>query len=247
MKVQSTTHKVFGQSVFTSSTTGKQYHSVDPAPNTTLDWNMCTECSRKFSTIQALRAHEKTHVVEVEEKAPDGKIVEEGEWRSDGHKNNGGKRNRVRYSLERKRELLDHIENVRSLGGRKKRISLNRAAIFVSESEYVPVSTLSKWARDEDFIRDGAASKATKQLKQVYYRSWWESQNNLEDELARRVRSRRKKGLKARRRWVMATSRQLRKIDSIVATGASEAHHARANVVLSWFCQAPWFLIAQRK
>src|SRR5690349_11536003 len=79
----------------------------------------------------------------------------------------------------------------------------------------IPKANLVKWHRNRDTIITMANNKQSQSLKSAYNRTFLGALRNLEEMLAQRIRARRRKGLKAKRLWIMATARQLLKMPVI--------------------------------
>ena len=91
-----------------------------------------------------------------------------------------------------------------------RKISRSKSILHVSRKSGIPVATIVKWFKNEGTIRELAANPKTKNKTSVFNRSWVEFRNNLEEILAREIRQRRKRALKAKRRWICARAKQIR-------------------------------------
>jgi len=146
-------------------------------------------------------------------------------------------RKRRRFPFKRKLEIIDDVlRRQTSVHLKGKKITRNTAIRLVSEDTGIALLTISKWIKDQNNIRECAASKDKGSRKARYNRSWLRDLRHLEEVLAREVRKRRKLGtmcflqhiaihswhlgifvgLKVGRTWALSTARRLRQMPSVV-------------------------------
>jgi hypothetical protein len=103
----------------------------------------------------------------------------------------GGASVRNRFSYKRKLEIIEKV-----LENQKKRKSNRTKAMdMVSSATGIAVQTISKWMKNQNDIRDCAATQQIAKAKCRFNRKWIRDLRYLEEVLGREVRNRRKLGL----------------------------------------------------
>ncbi|CEP02794.1 hypothetical protein PBRA_002761 [Plasmodiophora brassicae] len=174
----------------------------------------CSECDKRCQTKQALISHMKTHKVEEEYQAnpqPDEQRVD------------GPSSKRQRYSFERKVDIIKEVlDTQRPSSGEKRSRAL--AVQLVSDDTGIPATTIARWMKNEDQLRDRVASSADRAKKSSYNRCWLKDLRHLEEVLAREIRKERAKGgsgltvkgRKISKNWSLSMARQIRRRPNIV-------------------------------
>ena len=196
-ETQATLHKFFGPSILQSKVTGKSYVNVEDSLINLVVLHKCKVCEKQCKTSAALISHAKVH----SSRTSPPRI-----------KPNRGANKRHRYTFSEKVEMLNMINDLRKRQGLSKRATLEKA----STESGISVDTLTPWVRDEEKIRSLATIPKNGSLKGVYHRSFLSSLRNLEELLARKIRARRREGLKVKRLWAIATAKQILKMPSVV-------------------------------
>eukprot|EP00474_Spongospora_subterranea_P001207 CRZ01665.1 hypothetical protein [Spongospora subterranea] len=123
-----------------------------------------------------------------------------------------------------------HIRNVDDLM-KSRRIKRASAISLISDDTGVPIFTLTKWFGQRNIIDSMVCDPVRRSRKGVFNREWVGSLRNLEELLSRKVRGRRRLGLKANRTWILSMARQIRKTPLVV----QPSHASQIMLSRSWY------------
>ena len=208
-----TLNAFFGKTVVHTSS-GAKFSVAEPL-HVDLSFGECPKCKRDDFKSKAGYLSHVQHCMHPagDEVAKDDDVVFMKVHKVDGRRNAKGASSRRSYTYKLKKQYLSMVYDTT----KKMKISRKKAIRRVAAKTGVPISTLERWAKCKDVILDLASNHLTRDKRQMFVRKWVRDRDNLEETLgAREVRNRRRKGLKAKRRFVIARAKQLRNMPNLV-------------------------------